>query len=98
MASKCISKLAQLWPPIVSPNSLDYCRQVCTIMASKCSSTLALLQPPSLSYHGLQVHICKLAQSQPPTLSSNMLEYCLQVPLLTYSIISLECISVLTWW
>jgi len=71
-ASKCISNLAQLWPPSASPNSLNYGLQVRTIMASKCIS-------PKLLDHGLQAHlescsimeskcISKLAQIWPPGL------------------------------
>jgi len=60
-ASKCISKLARLRPPSVSPSSLDYGLQVCTITASMCISKLARSQSPSVSLnshdYGLQVNL-----------------------------------------
>jgi len=60
-ASKYSSILARSRPPSVSPDSLDYSLQVCTIMASMCISKLALSLPPSASLSSLdlshQVHI-----------------------------------------
>jgi len=75
-ASKCISKLARLWPTI----SLEHVLYVRTIMALKCIYKVTWLQPPSSHNHGLQVHlqtrlitackcVSKLAQSQPPSTS-----------------------------
>jgi len=73
MASKCISKLARLRPPSVSPKSLDhglqcaspnshdYRLQVRMIKASKYISKLTRSRPPSVSpkslNHGLQVYL-----------------------------------------
>jgi len=88
-ASKCISKLAQSWPPSVSPNSLDYGLQVRMSMASKCISKLARSQSRSASLssldHCLQVYlqicsitaskcISKLARSQPRSISLRSLD------------------------
>jgi len=54
-APNCISKLAQLWPPSVSPDLLNNGLQVRINMTSKCISKLSWL-PPADSYdHGLQV-------------------------------------------
>jgi len=75
-ASKCISKLAWLWPPSASPNSLDYCLplhlQTRSIMASECICKFTRLRPPCSHNHGLQVRtimaskcISKLARSLP---------------------------------
>jgi len=55
-------------------------------MASKCISTLARSQLPSTHSHGLKVHICKLAQSWPPSASPDSLDYGVQVHLQTHSI------------
>jgi hypothetical protein len=70
-ASKYFSNLAQLWPPSVSPNLLDYTLQVHTLMASKFIFR-------NLHNHGLPVcnirsskQISKLCRSQPTTLSPN---------------------------
>jgi len=65
MASKCISKLAQLHPPSASPNSPYYGLQVHlwvhSISASKCISKLAWSWPASASptslYLGLHVTV-----------------------------------------
>jgi len=77
MASKCISKLAQLQLPIASPNSLDRGLQVHlqthSIAASKC--------------------ISKLARSRPPRAFTNSLDHGLQVYLQTSSITGSNCIS-----
>jgi len=90
--SMLASKLAQCWPPSVSPNSLDYGLQTRSILASKCISKVARLQPPSSHDHSLQVHlhtrlitaskcVSKLARSQPPSASPNSLNHGLQVHL-----------------
>jgi len=92
MASKCISKLAQLRPPSVSLNLFDQCLQV--------HLQLARSQPPfvSLNSHDyvLQVRtiiasksIFKLAWWPPPIVSPNSLDYSLQ----TRSIMASQCIS-----
>jgi hypothetical protein len=76
----CISKLAQLWPPSVSPNLLYYSLQAHlqthSITASKCIIIFALTQTASVS--------------------PNSLDYSLQVHVQTHSISALECISKFT--
>jgi len=82
-------KFAQSRPPSVSPNSLHYCLQVCTIMASKCISKLAQSRSQSASLssldQGLQVYlqirsitaskyISKLARSCPRSVSLSSLD------------------------
>ena len=76
--SKCISKLARLQPPSVSPTSHDSGLHVRMITASKCISNLTPSQPPRVSLnshdYGLQVRtitaykcISKLARLRPPS-------------------------------
>jgi len=48
-----ISKLAELWPPCVGPNSLDYGLEVRMIKASTCIYTLPWFLPPSASPNSL---------------------------------------------
>jgi hypothetical protein len=67
MAAECISKLAQLRPPSVSPIPDDYGLEVHTITIVKCISKLAQLRPPSSHNYGL------------PGASSNSLDYVLGV-------------------
>jgi len=99
-ASKCICKLARSRPPSAYPNSLDNGLQVHlqtrSITAIKCISRLARLRPASSHHHGLQVHISKLARSRPPSVSSNSLDYRLQVHLQSRSITASEYISEFT--
>jgi len=93
-ASKCISKLGQSRPPIVTPNSLDYGRQVRTNMPSKCISQLARSRSRSASLcslnHGLQVYLqirsftaskclSKLTRSRPWSISLSLLDCHFQV-------------------
>jgi len=99
--SECIFKLDRSRPPSVSPDSLDMaCKfarswppssylQTRWITASKCISILAWLRPAGLHDHGLQVHISKLAQSRPPSVSPDSLNHCL----LIRSIMASKCIS-----
>ena len=75
---KCITKLTWSRPPSVSPNSLNYCLQVRTIMASKCISKLAWSQPPCV-FQTRSITVSKFAQSWPPRASLNSLHYGLQV-------------------
>jgi len=92
-ASRYLSTLARLPPPSASPNSLDYGLQTRSITASRYISKLACLRPPSSHDHGLQVHISKLARSQPPCVSPNLLDYSLQVR----KIMTSQCINTLAW-
>ena len=62
-------------PPNTRPNSLDYGPRTRNMTASKCISIVSLLWPPSSHDHGLQVHICKLAWSRPPSVSPNSLNH-----------------------
>jgi hypothetical protein len=71
------SKLAQSRPQSESANSLNYGLQSCSITASMCISKLARLWSASSRDYGLQVHISKLAQSRPWSVSLNPLDYCL---------------------
>jgi len=61
MVSTCISQLTLLWPPSVSPNSLNYGLQVylqtCAFLATKCIIELARLLPPSSFEHQLHIHL-----------------------------------------
>jgi len=79
MASKCISKLARWQPPSASPNSLHHGLQLHlqtrSVTSSKCISRLAHLQPASSQDDGHEVHISKLAQSRPPSVSTNSVDY-----------------------
>jgi len=87
MAFKCISKLAQLWPPSASPNLLDYSLQVRTIdglqtrsiIASKCISQFTWSWPrsasPNLLDHGLQVHMINGLQTHFITVSKCIFQF-----------------------
>jgi hypothetical protein len=77
MASKCISKLARLRPPISLNHGLQVQLQTRSIMASNCISN-------SLE-HGLQVFL-QLARLRPPSKSANSLYYSLRVYLQTHLI------------
>jgi len=77
--------------------SFDYGLQVGTMMASEGIFKLVQSRPPSLCDHGLQVHfqtgfikisecIAKFSRPQPPSVSQNTLDYCLQVHLQTHSV------------
>ena len=63
------------------------------LTASKYSSKLTRLWPPSSHDHGIQVHISKLARSQPPSVSPNWLDYGLQL----CTIMASKCIYTLAW-
>jgi hypothetical protein len=91
-ASKCISKLARLRPPISHNHGLQVHLQTRSITDSKCISN-------SLDY-GVQVYlqtrsitaskcISKLARSRPPSESPNSLNYGFKVRTITAS----KCIS-----
>ena len=108
MASKCISKLAQLQPPSLHDHGLQVAYlQTRSITATKCIPNLAQSGPPSSHEHGLQVHlqtpsimiwecISKFTWSRPPSVSPNTLDFRLQVHLQTRSITALEYISEFT--
>jgi len=110
-ASKCISRLARLWPASVSPNLLNYTLQVRMSMASKCISKLARSWPPSASLSSLnlsiQVHIqtrsitafkciSEFTRSTSPSASLSSLNLSLQVHIQTRSITASKCISEFT--
>jgi len=82
------ARCAVHWPPLSTcPNSHDYTLHTCSITASKCISRLVRLRPPSSPFHGLQMHIFKLARSRPPSASPNSLDHGLSVYLWVHSII-----------
>ena len=99
-ACKCFSEFTPSWPPSPSTNSIDHGLLVHlhtrSIAASKCISRLARLRPECSQNHGLHVHIPNLAQSQPPSVSPNTLDYRLQVHLQSRSITASEYISEFT--
>jgi len=74
-ASKCLSKVAQLRPPISLNRGLQVHLQTRSITASKCIIKLARLRPASSHNHGHEVHISKLTQLRPPSVSPNSLDY-----------------------
>jgi len=74
-----ISKLTQLQPPSVSPNSLNY-------GLHKCFSKLPLTISECIS---------KFTRSRPPSASPNSLDYGLHVHLQTLSMTACNCISTL---
>jgi len=76
--SKCISPLAQLWPPNSIDHGLRVPLQTRSITAPMCISKLARLRPPSSHKHGFQMHpqtrlitaskcIFKLSRLRPPS-------------------------------
>jgi len=92
-----ISQLAQLWHPQLHDNSLQ-------VHISK----HAQLQPPSSPNSGLQAIlqtrliaflecISKRTLLWPPSVNPNMVNYCIQLNLLTQLIVALEWIFELTW-
>jgi hypothetical protein len=90
------SKLTRSRHPISAPNFLDYRLQTRSIAAYK----FAQSWPPSAYLQTRQIMaskcISKLAQSQPPSVSPNSLDYGLQVDIQTSLITISECISKFT--
>jgi len=86
--SKCISILARPQPPSVAPHSPENGRQAPTILAFQMPlETRSIMALQSSS---------ELAQSQPPGVSPNSLDYGLQVYLQTRSIMTSKSIFKLT--
>jgi hypothetical protein len=109
--SKCISKLAQLWPQSLHHYGLRMHLQTSSIAACKWNAKLAQSRPPSKSPHSLdcslQVYlqprlvmastcISKLARSRSPTSSPNSLDNGLEVHLQTCWIAATVWISEFT--
>jgi len=99
-ASKCISKLAQLWAWGLLDHDIQLCLQTRSIMASMCISEFTQSLGLQVHQHTRSITIlecsCQLTRSQPPSVSPNTLDSHLQVHLQTCSFTMLECISKFT--
>jgi len=108
MASKPSSNPDRSWPPSASPNFLHHSLQVCMIMASERYLQTPLKQPPRSSLSslapGLQVHlqahlitarkcISEFNPYPPPSASTILQDYSLQVHFWDFPLLTSKCVS-----